>query len=335
MHHDTPTSDDARAATGPRAFPSLDPAAVELISALSNRPRTIPPRWLYDERGSDLFTEITRLDEYYQTETERRILADHATVIAETTEPRVVVELGSGTSDKTTSLLDAFVAHGTIERFVPLDVSEETLDAAADVLSARYPELAVAPVAGDFTSGLKRVADSTADAAGSRLVLFLGGTIGNFYVEQRAAFLGALADVLDSGDHVLIGIDTIKPIERLIEAYDDPAGVTEAFIRNALVHINRELDGDLDVGGFEYVPFWDPRHHRIDMRLRACEPMDARIAALGLDLHIDAGEELRVEISTKFDPAGFGDELVDAGFARPVVIQDEGADFAVLIAERR
>ncbi len=305
-----------------------DDAARELRSALTTRPRTIPPRWLYDDLGSDLFAQITRLPEYYPTEAEREILVQNAAGIAEQTEARTVVELGSGTSDKTRTLLDAFVAHGSIDRFVPLDVSEATLLDAADMLGARYPDLAVEPVVGDFTRHLHRL-----PAGGRRLVAFLGGTIGNFYVEERRAFLGALADVLAAGDWVLLGVDLVKPIDRLIAAYDDSQGVTSAFIRNVLAAINRAYDGDIDVGNFTYVPFWDAREERIDMRLRACEPEHARLDALGLDLVVEAGEELRIEISSKFRLHRLDEELVEAGFTDVQFLTDGSDDFALALAK--
>ena len=320
----------------------LDPVAQELRSALTSTPRTIPPRWLYDDHGSELFSRITRLPEYYQTETERSIIADHAASIAEISEATTVIELGSGTSDKTRTLLDAFVAHGQITRFVPLDVSEQTLLDAAEMLRTRHAEIEVEPLVGDFTRHLHRLTDATADAAGRRLIAFLGGTIGNLYVEERRAFLGALADVLRPGDHLLLGFDQVKSVDRLIAAYDDSQGVTEAFIRNALVNINASFDGDLDVGNFQYVPFWDARLARIDMRLRACEPTSARLDALDLDIEVAAGEELRVEISTKFRPDDLLSELREAGFGNDradelgdaQVFADAAGDFGLLLARR-
>jgi L-histidine Nalpha-methyltransferase len=305
----------------------------ELRRALQSRPRTIPPRWLYDDRGSELFDEITRLDEYYPTEAERDILAAHSAMIAEVSSATTVIELGSGTSDKTRTLLDAFVAHGEIERFVPLDVSEATLVFAAEVLNQRYPDLVVEPVVGDFTRHLSRL-PSRPPTGGPHLVAFLGGTIGNFYLEERRAFLGTLADVLESGDWFLLGVDLVKPIDRIIGAYDDARGVTDAFIRNSLHAINRELDADFDVGNFEYVPLWDSREHRVDMRLRACEPESAHIGALDLDVVFEPGEELRVEISTKFRPADLIDELTEAGFSDPQFLTDTKGDFALVLARR-
>jgi L-histidine N-alpha-methyltransferase len=313
--------------------PELDTTAQELRDALTRLPRTLPTRWLYDDRGSELFTQITGVPEYYQTETERQILADHSSAIAELTEATTVVELGSGTSDKTRTLLDAFTAHGLIQRFVPLDISEQTVLDAAEMLRLRHPGIEIDPVVGDFTRHLHRLAEIPSD--GPRLVMFLGGTIGNFYVEERRAFMGALADVLAPGDWVMMGVDQIKPIDRLIAAYDDNQGITEAFIRNSLSHINETYDGDLDVGNFGYVPFWDGRLERIDMRLRAEEPMRARLNGLDLDLDLGAGEEIRVEISSKFRPSRIASELADAGFgAGELVFTDEANDFAIVLARR-
>jgi L-histidine Nalpha-methyltransferase len=322
MDHSTPIDD--------RQLTDRDDPLAELSRALYSRPRTIPPRWLYDDRGSELFDEITRLPEYYPTEAEREILAAHSTMIAEVSGATTVIELGSGTSDKTRTLLDAFVAHGLIRRFAPLDVSEATLLYAAEVLGRRYPDLVVEPVVGDFTRHLARLPNG-----GTRLVAFLGGTVGNFYMEERRAFLGALADGLESGDWLLLGVDLIKPIDRIMDAYNDSRGITDAFIRNALRVINRDLDANFDLGNFEYVPLWDAREHRVDMRLRACDPERAHIGALGLDVQLEAGEELRVEISTKFDPGDISDELVDAGFGDIDVLTDRAGDFGLILARRR
>jgi L-histidine N-alpha-methyltransferase len=304
-------------------------AHAELRRSLGARPRRVPPRWLYDDRGSQLFDQITRLPEYYQTEAERQILATHSTMIAERTGATTVIELGSGTSDKTRTLLDAFVAHGAIERFTPLDVSAETLHAAAEMLRGRYADLRVEPLVGDFNLDLYRL-----PAGGIRLVALLGGTIGNFYVEERSAFLGALQSVLDPGDWVLLGFDLIKPLDRLVAAYNDTQGITDTFIRNALHAINRELDGNFDVGNFSYVPLWDGCEERIDMRLRANEPERVRIDRLDLDLVVEAGEELQIEISAKFDPQRLIGELSESGFEDAEVFTDEAGDFGLLLARR-
>lgn len=275
----------------------------------SNRPRVLRPLWLYDDRGAALFDEITRLPEYYPTEAERSILARVAGEIASRTHADTVVELGSGTSDKTRTLLDAFWSTGRLVRFVPFDVTATTLAEAAAMLSQRYQGLTVEPVVGDFTQHLRHLPQ-----VGTRLVAFLGGTVGNFYSEERRAFFGAMADTLNSGDWLLLGVDLLKDSQRIIDAYNDERGVTARFISNALLVLNRELDADFPVDQFDYVPFWDTTEGRVDMRLRAAVPFTTRISALDLDVVFEQGEELRVEISTKFDPETLSAELVDAGF---------------------
>jgi L-histidine N-alpha-methyltransferase len=301
-----PVPSDTTGTTGPQAPVDESDHLGELRRALQSRPRTIPPRWLNDDRGSELFDEITRLTEYYPTEAEREILATHSAMIAEVTAATTVIELGSGTSDKTRTLLFA-----------------------AEVLDRRYPDLTVEPVVGDFTQHLSRL-----PAGGTRLVAFLGGTIGNFYREERRAFLGALSDTLEPGDWLLLGVDLVKPLDRIVDAYDDSQGVTDAFIRNSLHAINRELDADFDVGNFEYVALWDSRERRVDMRLRAGEPEHAHIGALDLDVVFEPGEEIRVEISTKFRPADLVEELGEAGFRDVEFLTDTNDDFALALTRR-
>ncbi len=213
---------------------------------LASHPRTLPPAWLYDAEGSRLFDEITRLPEYYPTRAERAILVEHAADIAAASDATTLVELGSGTSEKTRILLDALrdpgrVA-GPVGRFVPVDVSHETLRQAALDLAERYPGMEVEAVVGDFTLHLGHLPRD-----GRRMVAFLGSTIGNFHYEERRAFLGALADSLDPGEWLLLGTDLVKDADRLVAAYDDAQGVTERFIRNAIVVLNRELGSSFTV----------------------------------------------------------------------------------------
>ena len=294
---------------------------------LGSQPRTLPPKWLYDDVGSELFDEITRLPEYYPTERERAILRDHADDIVQACDASTLVELGSGTSDKTRLLLDAFTAAGQLTRFVPVDVSDATLRHAAAELSKRYPTLAVEALVGDFTLHLGHL-----PRGDRRLVAFLGGTIGNFYVEERAAFLGALADSLEAGDWLLLGTDLVKSADRLIAAYDDSRGVTAAFVTNCLRVLNRELGADFDVDAFSYVPFWDPGMERMDLRLRADMPQRVTIPGAELSFDLAHGEEIRVEISTKFRLERLGEELGAAGFAVARTWTDECGDFGLTLA---
>lgn len=314
----------------------LDPsrAASSLVDdvrrGLGAHPRRLPPKWLYDDEGSRLFEEITRLPEYYPTRAERAILESNADDIVAHCDATTLVELGSGTSDKTRLLLDAFTRSGRLRRFVPVDVSEGTLREAATALADRYPGLAVEAVVGDFTLHLGRL-----PREGRRVIAFLGSTIGNLYVEERGAFLGVLADSLDPGEWLLLGTDLVKDVDRLVAAYDDAAGVTEAFVRNSLEVLNRELDADFDADGFSYAPLWDARMERMDLRLRAETPQRVRIPGAGLELDLQVGEELRIEISTKFRLDRLSAELDEAGLEVVRAWTDPDDDFAVTLARRR
>jgi len=306
-----------------------DTLAEDVRRGLGAQPRSLPPKWLYDDVGSELFDQITRLPEYYPTERERSILSRHADDIVTATGATTLVELGSGTSDKTRILLDAFTTTGHLTRFVPVDVSEETLRAAAAQLAGRYPDLQVEALVGDFTLHLGHLPGD-----GQRLVAFLGGTIGNLYVEERAAFLGALADSLDPGDWLLLGTDLVKSADRLIAAYDDPGGITARFVTNCLQVLNERLDADFDLGAFTYVPFWDPVMERMDLRLRAEMPQHVSIPGAGISIDLASGEEIRVEISTKFRQEGIAAELDAAGFVVERSLTDDEGDFALTLARR-
>ena len=308
---------------------AADTLVQDVRRGLGGQPRSLPPKWLYDDVGSELFDQITRLPEYYPTESERSILVEHADDIVATTGATTLVELGSGTSDKTRILLDAFTTSGKLTRFVPVDVSEETVRAAAKQLSERYPDLQVEALVGDFTLHLGHL-----PRGGRRLVAFLGGTIGNLYVEERAAFLGVLADSLDPDEWLLLGTDLVKSADRLIAAYDDPGGITARFVTNCLHVLNDRLGADFDLDAFTYVPFWDQRMERMDLRLRAEMPQHVSIPGAGISIDLASGEEIRVEISTKFRIEGIAAELGAAGFSVQRTLTDEEGDFALTLAQR-
>jgi L-histidine Nalpha-methyltransferase len=296
---------------------------------LTRHPRTLPPKWLYDEAGSRLFDEITRLPEYYPFAAERSILEQHAVEIATASGATTIVELGSGTSEKTRLLLDAFTATGQLTRFAAVDVSEHMLREAADQIAHRYPGLEVEAVVGDFTLHLAQL-----PRGGRRMVAFLGGTIGNLYLEERRAFLGALADVLEPGDSLLLGTDLVKSSDRLIAAYHDPGEVTAEFVLNSLRVLNRELGADFDLEAFSYIPFWDAHMERMDLRLRSETPQLVQIPGADLVLDLAVGEEIRVEISTKFRVSKIAAELEQAGFAVTRVWTDDPGDFALTLATK-
>ncbi|WP_412542691.1 L-histidine N(alpha)-methyltransferase [Longispora sp. K20-0274] len=274
-------------------------------AGLTATPKWLSPRWFYDARGSDLFEEITQLEEYYPTRTERAILTERAHEIAELTGARTLVELGSGSSDKTRLLLDALGP----ELFMPLDVSVSALKAAAVAVHAEYPNMRVHALVADFNRHLERI-----PKADSRLVAFLGGTIGNLIPEERARFYAELRGALEPGEWLLLGTDLVKDPGTLVRAYDDAAGVTAEFNKNVLRVLNRELGADFDVDSFAHVAHWDAEHEWIEMRLRAERDMRVTLSRLDLTVEFAAKEELHTEVSAKFREAGVAAELRAAGF---------------------
>ncbi|WP_338702792.1 L-histidine N(alpha)-methyltransferase [Streptomyces sp. Q6] len=296
----------------------------DVLHGLTRSPKTLPPKWFYDARGSELFDEITTLPEYYPTRAEREILIARAPEIAAATGARTLVELGSGSSDKTRHLLDAFAALTT---YVPVDVSESALRGAARTLLAERPTLAVHALVADFTAALALPA-----TPGPRLVAFLGGTIGNLLPVERAAFLASVRALLSPGDFFLLGTDLVKDEATLVAAYDDAAGVTAAFDKNVLSVVNRELGADFDLDAFDHVARWNASQEWIEMRLRSSAAQTVKIPALDLAVDFTAGEELRTEVSAKFRRDGVRDELALAGLDLAHWWTDEAGRFALSLS---
>jgi L-histidine N-alpha-methyltransferase len=299
----------------------------DVLTGLTADPKWLPPKWFYDARGSELFEQITELPEYYPTRTERQILTDRAGQIARVSRARTLLELGSGYSTKTRLLLDALTAAGTLETFVPMDVSPSALAAAAARIGADYPGLHVHNIVGDLTRHLKHLPDS-----GDRLVAFLGGTIGNLPPAERAAFLSDVRSVLEPGEHLLLGTDLVKSPSVVVPAYDDAEGVTADFNRNVLRVLNNSLDADFDLDGFAHVALWDPEQEWVEMRLRARWPMRVTLPGVELVVDFEAGEEIRTEVSAKFRREGVEQELAEAGFALDHWWTDRDGLFGVSLA---
>ncbi|RCV54110.1 L-histidine N(alpha)-methyltransferase, partial [Marinitenerispora sediminis] len=274
-----------------------------------------------------LFEQITELPEYYPTRAERAILRARAVEIAATTRADTLVELGSGSGEKTRLLLDALRAAGTLRRFVPVDVSGGFLEAAAGQIAADHPGLAVQAVVADFERHLHLL-----PTGGRRMVAMLGSTIGNQTPGQRRSFLTDLRSTMAPGDTLLLGLDLVKETDRLLAAYDDAQGVTAEFDRNVLHVINRELDGDFVPEAYQHVAHWNAEAEWIEMRLRAERPQRVRVAGLDLAVEFAAGEEMRTEVSAKFRPDGARAELAEAGFAVLRWWTDPAADFALVVA---
>ncbi|MEU3656015.1 L-histidine N(alpha)-methyltransferase [Streptomyces sp. NPDC032161] len=296
----------------------------DVLHGLTRYPKTLPPKWFYDAHGSELFEEITRLPEYYPTRAEREILIDRAEEIARVSGARTLIELGSGSSDKTRHLLDALPG---LHSYVPVDVSESALRGAAETLLAQRPGLSVHALIADFTGGL-----ALPGTPGPRLVAFLGGTIGNLLPDERAVFLRSVRSLLSPGDALLLGTDLVKDEKVLVAAYDDAAGVTAEFDRNVLRVVNRELGADFDPADFEHVALWDPEREWIEMRLRARSTLTVKIPALDLVVPFEAGEEMRTEVSAKFREEGVRAELAGAGLRLDQWWTDSGERFALSLA---
>jgi L-histidine N-alpha-methyltransferase len=311
---------------------TADPRLVaDALAGLWQRPPNLPARWFYDERGSRIFDEITRLPEYYPTRRETEILQAHSSDVAGQTAAAVLVELGSGLSTKTRLLLDALTAGGRELLFVPLDVSTEVMTDAADQIADEYATVTVRPVAADFTDDLGALPGEP----GARLVAFLGGTIGNFDPSQRAAFLARVRTALAPGDHLLLGTDLVKSPSRLIAAYDDAAGVTAAFNRNLIEVLRRELGATgLYSDDFEHLARWNPQQSRVEMWLRARRDVHARFAVLDRDWVLPAGGEMLTEVSTKFAVPALQDELARAGLPAVRTWTDAANDYALTLAAR-
>jgi L-histidine Nalpha-methyltransferase len=303
--------------------------ARDVRAGLSAWPKELAPKWFYDERGSQLFERITELDEYYPTRTERAILTERAAdIVLAAGSPRTLIELGSGSAAKTRVLLDAMRAADSLEVYAPVDISEEITQETAEALVEEYPGLHVHGLVCDFERHLERVPQ----AVPSRMIAFLGGTIGNLYPGPRRDFLGRIRALLDPGDHLLLGTDLIKDRARLELAYDDPQGVTAEFNKNVLQVLNRELDGDFDLDCFEHVARFDEREERMDIRLRSTCDQDVTLEAIDLVTHFAVGEEMRTEISTKFSRPRLEAVYADAGLDLVGWFTDPAEDYALSLA---
>jgi L-histidine N-alpha-methyltransferase len=299
----------------------------DVRAGLTATPKTLPPKWFYDARGSELFDEITRLPEYYPTRCERSVLTARAGEIAALTGADTLVELGSGTSEKTRLLLDALRDAGTLRRFVPFDVDESVLTMASKQVAEEYPGVDVHAVVGDFEHHLPLL-----PTGGRRLIAFLGGTIGNLLPAERESFLSTLSASMAPGDSLLLGTDLVKDATRLEAAYDDAQGVTADFDKNVLRVLARELGADVDVDAFRHVAVWNEREEWVEMRLRSLRAQTLRFDSLDLSVDLAEGEEVRTEVSAKFREQRVRDEVAAAGLSLRHWWTDEDGDFGVSLS---
>jgi L-histidine Nalpha-methyltransferase len=305
--------------------------AQDALTGLTRSFKELPPKHFYDRRGAELFERICELPEYYPTRAERAILDRFAVELARLTGAAELVELGSGTATKTRVLLDALHAGGTLARYVPMDVTESMVRECASELTQSYPGLHVHGVIGDF----ERHLDQLPSAHGKRLVVFMGGTIGNFPPDPRRDFLQSIAALLEPADHLLMGVDLVKDPDVLRAAYDDAQGVTAEFNRNLLHVLNRELDANFDPSDFDHVAMFDAEQEWIEMRLRSRREHTVMVEALDLPVHFGAGEEMRTEISAKFTPERLAEDLVESGLELVRWLTDPEERFALALSRLR
>jgi len=299
----------------------------DVRDGLQSSPKTLPPKWFYDSVGSDLFDQITRLPEYYPTRAEAEILRARSAEIAAATGADTLVELGSGTSEKTRVLLDALDQAGLLRKFVPFDVDASILSQASAAIQQEYPGIEIAAVCGDFEKHLAEI-----PSQGRRLFAFLGSTIGNLQPDVRSEFLTALASALEPGDSLLLGTDLVKDVGRLVKAYDDAAGVTAQFNRNVLAVVNRELDADFDVDAFRHVAAWNSDEERMEMSLQVDQLQKVYIRALDLAVEFATGEQMLTEVSCKFRREKVATELAQAGLHQTQWWTDTAGDFGLSLS---
>jgi len=303
--------------------------AADVREGLSASPKELSPKYFYDERGSQLFEQITELEEYYPTRRERQILAERAgEILAAAGSPGTLVELGSGSASKTRVLLSAMREAGRLRTYVPVDISEEITQETARELVEEYEGLAVHGLVCDFETDLERIPDD----GEARLLAFLGGTIGNLYPGERREFLTRIAALFGPDDHLLLGTDLVKETARLEAAYDDAAGVTAEFNKNVLAVLNRELGADFDLDAFEHVARYDAREERMDIRLRSLAEQSVHVADLGLTAEFAAGEEMRTEISAKFTRERLECVYAESGLELRGWFTDPAGDYALSLA---
>jgi len=306
------------------------PIAAEVYEGLTRKPKSLPPKLFYDAAGSALFERITELPEYYLTRTERAILAAHSAemIAAAGGGSLSLIELGAGTASKTRLLIRAALDRQPTLDFYPIDVSRSALDEARASLNGDFPGLRVVPVVDDYSRGLGQLSK----LPGRKLLLYLGSSIGNFEPMQAGAMLRMMRATLSPGDALLLGTDMVKPASVLHPAYNDAQGVTAAFNKNILAHINRELDADFNLDNFLHVAFWKPECSRMEIHLESTRPQVVHLRQLGTRIHLNKGERIHTENSYKFTPP-IVDAILDmAGFVRERTWMDEEGWFALHLA---
>lgn len=313
---------------------AADDDALDVIAAvragLGARPRSLPPWLFYDARGSELFTAITELPEYYPTRAERAIFRLHGGALLERAaggQPMTLFELGAGTADKTRLLLAHWLASPAPgpRVYVPIDVSPDALAVATERIGRELPGITVRPLVGRNRAMVGHMRATP----GRRVVLFIGSSIGNYEGAEAIALLRRIRGALEPGDALVLGTDLVKPAEILVPAYDDAAGVTAAFNKNVLARLDRELGADFELDRFRHVALWNPARSRIEMHLESTIDQVVTVPGAGLTVELAAGERIHTESSVKYDLAMIDRLLGEGGFTREETATDPDGLFAV------
>ncbi len=307
---------------------SVSTISEDVANGLFDEPRTLPPKYFYDQRGSHLFDQICDVPEYYPTRTESALLQRVAGDVISASRPERIVELGSGTSRKTRHLLDACTDQACYPVYAPFDVCDDVLVASGEALQTEYGWLDVQPMVGDYTAGLGNLPYET----GHNLIVFLGGTIGNFTREESLDFLAELRSVMRDSDRLLLGADRVKEPEILHSAYNDDAGITAEFNLNVLHVLNRELGANFDLNGFEHYAHFNPLKSRIEMHLISMVDQSVHFSRLGDDVEFKEGDHILTEISTKFTRVQLESLLLESGFSVVDHYESNGHKFSLLLA---
>lgn len=300
-------------------------------TGLLEPPRSLPPKYFYDARGSVLFEQITVTPEYYPTRTEDNLLERHAVEIIQHARPHQILELGSGSSRKTRRLFDACAELDRPCNYAPMDVCEHALLQAADELGQDYDWLQVQPIVGDYHGGLAHLPAY----AGRRLFVFLGSTIGNFENDAACHFMDEIAAVMQPGDSLLLGADRVKDPAVLEAAYNDAEGMTAAFNLNLLEVLNRKLDADFVRDQFQHKAIYDTDRQRIEMRLISTEDQTVHLMKLAAAIHLRAGEHILTEVSHKFTPERLQQLINGCGLEVQQHYQAGNQYFSLLLAEKQ
>jgi dimethylhistidine N-methyltransferase len=302
----------------------------DVIKGLTEKLKSLPPKYFYDDPGSQLFEKICELPEYYPTRTEAWILQEYADEIAAITNCCELIELGSGSSTKTQALLTAYQKIANSCRYLPVDVSGGILKTSVLQLQEKYPDIAIHGLLGTYEQALVHLKSNYLQ---SRMLFFLGSSLGNFNPEECDIFLNQVSQTLQLGDYFLLGIDLQKPTDILEAAYNDSQEVTAAFNLNMLSHLNWRFQGNFDISLFKHQAVYNQVDHQIEMYLHCQKSHWVSLDVLGLKVNFEAGESILTEISRKFNLATMEKNLSDKGLKTVKTWTDEKGWFGLILCK--